>query len=291
MIEHFLEHDRAPEGAKQERLDFTLRRLVRKKPLFDSPTKAKMSENIVISDLVENAVYRRTWLLHKALETAPIDDAIGLARAAEGFVTGSPTVQSGADCPIQAAADPPSGDQQSLEPATDAGEATVTPSKAEAVRAPLSADQRERLIERLAAGATNSELASEFGLSRKQAQGFRIGLARKGAKRRAGFEEKPQPIEEMRSASAEELIGFEENAQPPEETCSASPDEVIRYLRQQDDVVVRQGERKFLVNGRFHLALSELIDRANKMRNRQGKPGFKCSNNCTACRESVHQAR
>ena len=235
-----------------------------------------MSENIVLSDLVENAVYRRTWLLYKALETSPIDDAIGLALAADGFVTGSPTVQSGADCPIQATADPPSGEEQPLEPATDAVEATITLSKSEAVRAQLPVDQRERFIERLAAGATNSELASEFGLSRKQVQGFRIGLARKGAKRRTRFEEKPQRTEEMRSASAEELIGFEGNAQSPEETCLASPDEIIRYLRQQDDIVVRQGERKFLVNGRFHLALPELIERANKMRNRQGKPGFKC---------------
>ena len=242
-----------------------------------STVEGKMSENVVIADLVENSVHRRTWLLYKALETVPIDNAIALARAADEFVTGSPTIHSGADC-SKAAADLPSGDKQALETATDTIEATTTPSNAEPARAQLSADQRERLIERLAAGATNPELASEFGLSCKQVQGFRMGLARKGTKRR---EEKPQPTKEPRSASTDEvgaatasLVGI-----TAAETRSASADEVVRYLRQRDDVVVPQGEGKYLVNARFELTLPELIDRANKMLNRQGKPAFKCENN------------
>jgi len=184
----------------------------------------------------------------------------------------------------------PSGNTQALEIARDAVEATIAPSKAEAVRALLSADQRERLIERLAAGATNVELASEFGFSRKQAQGFRMGLARKGAKRRTGFEEKPQSTEEARSASTDEVgvttAGLIEITGAAE-TRSASADEVVRYLRQRDDVVVWQGEGKYLVNGRFQLTLPELIDRANKMRNRQGKPGFKCENSYAAVSEGI----
>jgi len=250
-----------------------------------------MSENVVvIADLVENSVYRRSWLLYKALETAPIDIAIGLARAADEFVTGSATMLSGVDCSIQAAAVLPSGNTQALEIARDAVEATIAPSKAEAVRALLSADQRERLIERLAAGATNVELASEFGFSRKQAQGFRMGLAREGAKRRTGFEEKSQSTEEARSASTDEVgvttAGLIEITGAAE-TRSASADEVVRYLRQRDDVVVWQGEGKYLVNGRFQLTLPELIDRANKMRNRQGKPGFKCENSYAAVSEGI----
>ena len=59
----------------------------------------------------------------------------------------------------------------------------------------------ERLIERLAAGATNSELASAFGLSPKQAQGFRMGPAGDVAKLRVGLEGKPQPTEETRLES------------------------------------------------------------------------------------------
>jgi hypothetical protein len=117
-----------------------------------------------------------------------------------------------------------------------------------------------------------------------------MGLARKGAKRRAGFEEKPQPTKEARSASADEvgtttagLVGITGTA----ETRSASADEVVRYLRQQDDVVVRQGEGKYLVNGRFPLTLPELIDRANKVLNRQGKPAFDCENNYATMSECI----
>lgn len=276
-----------------------------------------MSETVVIADLVENSVYRRTWLLYKALETAPIDNAIALARAADEFVIGSPTIQYGADRAIQAAVDLPSdrrapgwrgrpsgapkpagtpsgqrtaarlGEERAFETATDAVEGAITPSKTPAARAQLSADQREWLIERLAAGATNPELASEFGLSRKQVQGFRMGLARKGAKRRPVVEDKPQPTEMTRSVSTDEvgttagLTGITGAAEPR----SASSDEVVRYLRQQDDVVVWQGEGKYLVNGRFQLALPELIDRANKMRHRQGKPGFKSENDYAAVSE------
>jgi hypothetical protein len=51
----------------------------------------------------------------------------------------------------------------------------------------------------------------------------------------------------------------------------------VRYLRQQDDVVVSAENGAFLVNGRFKLDLIELVARANRMRMRQGKPGFQLS--------------
>jgi hypothetical protein len=51
-------------------------------------------------------------------------------------------------------------------------------------------------------------------------------------------------------------------------------EEVVRFLRQQDDVVVRQNDREFLVNGRFRLDAAQLVERANRMRARHGKPAF-----------------
>jgi len=54
----------------------------------------------------------------------------------------------------------------------------------------------------------------------------------------------------------------------------AIPENIVRFLRQQDDIVVPQADGAFLVNGRFRLALPELVSRANKMRRRQGKPEF-----------------
>lgn len=55
---------------------------------------------------------------------------------------------------------------------------------------------------------------------------------------------------------------------------TVSVDEVVRYLRQQDDIVVPQENGEFLVNARFHMPMAGLIARANRMRARQGKPEF-----------------
>ena len=92
-------------------------------------------------------------------------------------------------------------------------------------------------------------VTAELGFSSKQVQGFRMGSAREIASRRERVQ-RNQPVEPMNA------------------------DEVIRYLRQRDDVGVPQGDG-FLVNWRFQLSLSALIERANKMRDRQGKAPFK----------------
>src|SRR5205823_11138095 len=103
-------------------------------------------------------------------------------------------------------------------------------------------------------GAKNAELALEFGLSPKQVQGFRIGSAREIARRRA------------HTGNAFEA---EQEASP-----TAIIDDIVRYLRQQDDVVVLQEDGGYLVNGRFRMTASELVTRANRMRTRQRKPAF-----------------
>jgi hypothetical protein len=54
----------------------------------------------------------------------------------------------------------------------------------------------------------------------------------------------------------------------------ASPDDVVRYLRQRDDVVVREGQDAYIVNGRFRESLTELTKRANRMRARDKLPIF-----------------
>jgi hypothetical protein len=54
----------------------------------------------------------------------------------------------------------------------------------------------------------------------------------------------------------------------------ARVDEIVRYLRQQDDVVVSMGDGGFLVNGRFRDDLDQLIARANRIRKRRHLPQF-----------------
>ena len=55
---------------------------------------------------------------------------------------------------------------------------------------------------------------------------------------------------------------------------AASIDEIVRYLRQQDDVVVSQEDGWYFVNGRLRMSVAELAARANRIRSRQQKPAF-----------------
>jgi DNA-binding CsgD family transcriptional regulator len=142
--------------------------------------------------------------------------------------------------------------------------ARIGPDKPAAV--PISAAQREQLLDRLAQGASNIELAQEFSLTPRQIQGMRMGSARKMAQRRHQLR---PPEKQLRS---------EHTAPMPAVRVPELPEDVVRYLRQQDDVVVPQGDGYFLVNGRFRLGLAELVDRANRMRARQGRPEFKLAN-------------
>ena len=215
-----------------------------------------MSEAIELMRLFAQPTDRRCWLLLKALESVPLDQAVGWARTAETFIAGGTlsntaeastvssdgTVQAGSEVrrPIDAPTVAPAS--------TDLGTQNRS-------RMSLSPERREQLLRRLAQGARNAELATEFELTSQQVQGLRIGLARKNVR---GREERlPTPP-------------------APDQTpaIGVSVDEVVRYLRQQDDVVVSAENGAFLVNGRFKLDLIELVARANRMRTRQGKPGF-----------------
>ncbi len=76
-------------------------------------------------------------------------------------------------------------------------------------------------------------------------------------------------------ANRRPTVDEQEQGLQPTPDLSASVDEIVRYLRQQDDVVVPQENGEFLVNARFKLPLEGLTSRANRMRARQGKPEFR----------------
>lgn len=217
-----------------------------------------MNELPELIGLLDNGQTRRLWLLHSALQSLPFDCAIEAALSAEAFVVGSASPNAVGEAPSGKVISPLERLENS--PATAAlvssdvhPVAEHTASKRNGIA--LTGEQRDRLLGRLAEGAKNAELAAEFDLSAKQVQGLRMGCAREIAKRRAP----PRP-----------------DALPPnqEPTHTAPIDEIIRYLRQQDDVVVQEQSGGYLVNGRFRMALGELIARANRMRTRQGKPSF-----------------
>jgi hypothetical protein len=191
-------------------------------PFFDTPT------------------VRRLWLLAQALRSLPLDQALELARAAEAFLTQCESATSTSALP---------GQKQLI---------ASPPAEAKDGGFVLTHDQRDRMLDRLAAGGRNAELAAEFGLSAKQVQGVRMGCAREIAKRRTALAaHSPAPAQQQQVTGA-----------------TASIDEIVRDLRQQDDVVVPQEDGGYLVNGRFRMTAAELTLRANRMRGRQGRPAF-----------------
>ena len=105
-----------------------------------------------VAGLLADPVRRRSWLLAKALASHPLDQALELARSAEAFITGSPGATTSGPLLDQFA------------PEAQARKDAKRVSRPVALT--LAAEQREQLLERLAQGARNAELASDFGLHR-----------------------------------------------------------------------------------------------------------------------------
>lgn len=219
-----------------------------------------MTEEIDPIRLLASPPARRLWLLQEAVRSVSFDRAIELARIADAFVTGS-----AADASTHEAAPPattPSENPEQAEEIVPVRAAVPADPPTERDGMALPDDARDRLLDRLANGARNVELAAEFGISAKQVQGLRMGCAREIARRRTGLGST-----------------FDDSADPPHDaTETAATDEIVRYLRQQDDVVVLEETGGYLVNGRFRMSAAELVARANRMRSRQRKPAFQIPN-------------
>jgi hypothetical protein len=209
-------------------------------------------------------VSRRLWLLSEALRSVPLDGAIELARAADQFIMGPLVTMSVAPAAAESGRVTEPNPSDAAIPYSARAQA---PGRKNPAGLLLSAEQREQLLNRLAEGATNATLFTEFSMTARQVQGMRMGAAREIARRTPSACE---PVEATASAPVERV-----EAMAP---AYALPEDVIRYLRQQDDVVVRQEDGSFLVNARFRLELPELAARANRMRSRQGKPEFRLVN-------------
>jgi len=222
---------------------------------------AQMNDEQALADeqtekFVNEPVQRRWWLLRRAMEMTSLENALQLAAQAEAFLVGD-------------IGSIPAGTREFLSPstATPVEHAARNPIsgqiRAEPAHRPellLEPDRKAELQARLAAGVPNADVAAEFGLTPRQVQGFRMQIARKAASR------------EKRMAEAADPICYSNGI--PTATRSPLVEEVIRYLRQQGDVVVGSPQSSFTVNNRFQLDFEQLVNRANKMRARQGKPEF-----------------
>ena len=194
-------------------------------------------------------VLRRCWLLNKALESAPLDEALRLARAADEFLSVN---QANAQALPN---EPASPDSSSTSPNQAAQPASALPIAAS------PGDQAEQ-------GAGPISATDHVAYA-------------------ADIVESPSPMENDTHEDASNRSGIEEAGTEPEDSgpqaamtsglaVLAGMEDIVRFLRQQDDVVVSAGTATYLVNGRFQLNSKELLDRANKIRDRQGKPQFQC---------------
>jgi len=216
-----------------------------------------------LANIFVDPVLRRCWLLNKALEKTSLDEALKLAQAAEEFLDvgqlngqALATVEGFKELRLggpSAAAPPDQGHRPVSEP-------SIAPSLGDS-----------------ASGKSNSLLAP-----RNVARASETEVI-------AAASEKPEPAASAMSDRDEhgleedriEAIG-DETADPQSLAAMGldlavlvSMDDVVRYLRQQDDVVVSAGTDAYLVNGRFRLNFEELLARANKIRQRRGKPQFR----------------
>src|SRR4051812_4219906 len=132
-------------------------------------SNARMME---LMDLLRQPLLRRCWLLHEAVRCAPLDRAIELAHAAEAFLSG--TDGAGRRRETQTTSEAVNGPDRVEAPESALPESV--PSKAprspERTGLALSSEQRDQLLDRIAAGATNAQLAQEFGVSPRQVQGM-----------------------------------------------------------------------------------------------------------------------
>ena len=125
---------------------------------------------------LSDPVRRRAWLLAKALETQPLDRALDLARAAETFIT-----EAGDNGPGSNVA---AANTAAARPTSRGAAATLGEQRIKRAGFVLAPEARDRLLDRIATGARNVELAGEFGLTPKQVQGIRMGSAREINRRR-----------------------------------------------------------------------------------------------------------
>ena len=148
-----------------------------------------MDEHVELIGLIDNPPARRLWLLYNALHGLPFDRAIEMARTAEAFVTGSAAEKHAGDARVDAAPAVAEAVERTDQPIDEIPSNPIIgeepsnpvvghPTATKRARLTLPAEQRDRLLDRLAAGAKNGELATEFGLSLQQVQGLRIGCAR-----------------------------------------------------------------------------------------------------------------
>jgi|HubBroStandDraft_1064217.scaffolds.fasta_scaffold01335_13 hypothetical protein len=198
---------------------------------------------------------RRLYFLLLALRGAHPDDALAVAEQMERFIHGASAREQSAGQTSQTDADKATATSENTQQTDTDGTSDGT-SRAKGILSDKVF--RRRFENALASGANNREIAARFGLTLRQTNGLRQGLARRKT-----------PPEPLRGDGGPQ----EAPRGQRQELTAESLDDVVRFLRQRDDVIVRNGEN-FLLNSRQLLTAAELVERANRKRRELGKAAF-----------------
>jgi hypothetical protein len=185
-------------------------------------------------EIFSQPVLRRCWLLNKALENGAFEEALKLARVADEFLRAD-KLETSQSIPIKPIVS--------------------------SLQVPHYADFLESALTLPVERGSNHLHPTE--IVRNAAETI---VAERGPFLEDSSDELSNDLGNRETAS--ELAGEDSLL------VLASREAVVRYLRQRNDVVVPDGANAFLVNGPFRLNFEEMLARANKMRERQGKPLF-----------------
>src|SRR5437763_6052951 len=114
--------------------------------------------------LIENSRHRRVWLLFNAMQHLPLPQAIECARGAECFLTGALPDEQLGDVHLDTASDlaalPVCEQSEPLATEMSSDASVEHPTTAKPIRLAVPAEHRERILDRVAHGAKNAELAA-----------------------------------------------------------------------------------------------------------------------------------
>jgi hypothetical protein len=133
----------------------------------------------------------------------------------------------------------------------------------------LDGPARQAFIAALRHGADNDELARTFGITRRQANGLRMGIV----KRQPGLAVPKRAPDRPKGLDRETELRMQEEFLGRRPRAEDTIDDVVRFLRQRGDVIVRAGE-DFTVNRGSTLTPSQLVARANQKRLELHRPLF-----------------
>jgi hypothetical protein len=215
---------------------------------------------------IDSPAGRRLWLLRTLLERMEPEAALALAERMENFIVDA-AAAAGDARRCRRPADEDAG------PATGRVRGTTTASSTAAVSPCggrlLGDAQLSEFIETATLGASNQDLGRRFGLTPRQANSIRMGLAKRApqvALKRGADRPKENPDRatelQMQSAFLRE--------RPPR---APTLDDVVRFLRQRGDAVTRSGS-DFMINNRLVLTPQELVRRANEKKAQLGQNPF-----------------